>query len=145
MSFERVSAFLLKGYFLVAIKNLSAMGLHTLTDNPKLGPDRVMKPLQCHSDTCVASVFVSRVLRVKRLFTWCKNKEQNHWHYLSIAGEGSVVKQEISTEEHHNSIIDTQDCPVNKGGPLQQGVLSNISGKGKQAEWDAASLDWVHV
>lgn len=59
MSFERVSALLLKGYFVVAIENLSATGLHTLTGNAKLRPYRVMKPLQCHSDTCVASVFVS--------------------------------------------------------------------------------------
>lgn len=75
-----------------------------------------------------------------------QNKELgNHWHYLSIAGEGSVVKQEISTEEHHNSIIDTQDSPVSKGGPLQQRVLSNISGKGKQGKWDTASLEWVLI
>lgn len=54
------------------------------------------------------------------------------WHYLAIAGEGSVVKEEISTEEHHNSIIDPQDGPVNKGGPLQQRVLSDVSGEENQ-------------
>lgn len=63
-----------------------------------------------------------------------KKRTRNHRHYLSIAGEGSVVKQEISAEEHHNSIIDTQYGPVNKDRPLQQRVLCNISGKGTQDE-----------
>lgn len=47
--------------------------------------------------------------------------------YLAVAGEGGVVKQEVSTKEHHNGIINAQDCPVYEGGPPQQRVLSNIS------------------
>lgn len=47
--------------------------------------------------------------------------------YLSVAGEGGVVKQEVSTEKHHDGIIYTQDGPVYKDGPLQQRVLRNVS------------------
>lgn len=50
--------------------------------------------------------------------------------YLSIAGEGGVVKQEVSTKEHHNRIIYTKYGPINEDGPPQQRVLSNISVKG---------------
>ena len=49
--------------------------------------------------------------------------------YLSVAGEGGVVKQEVSTEEHHDGVVHTQESPVNEDGPPQQRVLSNVSVK----------------
>lgn len=49
------------------------------------------------------------------------------FRYLSIAGEGGVVKQEVGTKKHHNSIVDTQDGPVDEDGPSQQRVLCNVS------------------
>lgn len=126
---------LLKDYFLVAIWKFSATRLHT--DNPEFCPDRWWS----HCSATLGRALLQCLCEALK-----QNKEQgNHWHYLSIAGEGSVVKQEISTEEHHNSIINTQDGPVKKGGPRQQRILSNISGKGKQDEWDTVSLEWVHI
>lgn len=56
-----------------------------------------------------------------------KEPSLTHRCYLSVAGEGCVVKQEVSTEEHHDGVIHTQDGPVYEDGPLQQRVLSNIS------------------
>lgn len=49
--------------------------------------------------------------------------------HLAIAGEGGVVKQEVSTKEHHDGVIYPQDSPIYEDGPPQQRVLSNISVK----------------
>jgi len=47
--------------------------------------------------------------------------------YLSVAGEGGVVKQEVDPEEHHNGVVHTQDGPVYEDGPAQQRVLRDVS------------------
>lgn len=46
--------------------------------------------------------------------------------YLSVAGEGGVVKQEVGPEEHHQGVIHTQESPIYEDGPAQQRVLSDI-------------------
>lgn len=48
-------------------------------------------------------------------------------HYLSVAGEGCVVKKEESTKEENHRIEDPQKRPVDEGGPRQEGILGNIS------------------
>lgn len=35
--------------------------------------------------------------------------------YLSIACEGGVVKQEVNTEEHDESLVDAEEGPVDEG------------------------------
>lgn len=45
---------------------------------------------------------------------------------LSIAGYCCVVKQEIDTKEKDHSVKHSQECPVNKYTPAQQGILGNI-------------------
>lgn len=52
--------------------------------------------------------------------------------YLSVAGEGGVVKQEVGAEKHHDSIVDAQDGPVDEDGPPQQRVLRNVSEERKK-------------
>lgn len=47
--------------------------------------------------------------------------------YLSVAGEGGVVKQEVGAEKHHDSVVDAQDGPVDEDGPPQQRVLRDVS------------------
>lgn len=37
--------------------------------------------------------------------------------YLSIAGEGGVVKQEVSTKEEDNSVKQAQEGPVDEDRP----------------------------
>lgn len=56
-----------------------------------------------------------------------QQRAAKHWCYLSIASESGVVEQEVSAEEHHDGVINTQNGPVDEGGPLQQSVLGNIS------------------
>lgn len=56
-----------------------------------------------------------------------KSPSWTRGYYLSVAGEGGVVKQEVSTKEHHNGVIHAQDGPIYEGGPPQQRVLSDVS------------------
>lgn len=51
--------------------------------------------------------------------------------YLSVAGEGCVVEKEESTKEEDHGIKNPQKCPVDEGGPSQEGILGNISVKKK--------------
>lgn len=52
--------------------------------------------------------------------------------YLSVAGEGGVVKQEVGAEKHHDSVVDAQDGPVDEDGPPQQRVLRDVSEERKK-------------
>lgn len=47
--------------------------------------------------------------------------------YLSVAGEGGVIEQEVDAEKHDDGVVDPQNGPVYEGGPSQQRVLGNIS------------------
>lgn len=60
--------------------------------------------------------------------------------YLSVAGEGGVVKQEVNTEEHHNGVVNAQEGPVNEGGPAQQRVLSDVSVRNTQITGNVTAL-----
>lgn len=46
--------------------------------------------------------------------------------HLTIAGEGCVVKQEVSTEEEHDGVEDSQEGPVDEDPPPQQGVFGDV-------------------
>lgn len=52
--------------------------------------------------------------------------------YLSVAGEGGVVKQEVGAEKHHDSVVDAQDGPVDEDAPPQQRVLRDVSEERKK-------------
>lgn len=52
--------------------------------------------------------------------------------YLSVAGEGGVIEQEVGAEKHDDGVVNAQNGPVYKGGPSQQRVLGNISAEKRE-------------
>lgn len=68
-----------------------------------------------------------------------------YWWYLSVAGEGGVVKQEVGTEEHHDGIVNTQDGPVDEDGPPQQRVLGDVSIEKKLRLITSESSERLHI